>query len=515
VTDLPLPPTPTAPSDRYAFYARVAGSTAYLTVALATTNAALFGCDVVLARSLTPRDYGLVIYLTGLVTIVLNLSDLGLSRYLPSALASALAQGETGRANRTCGNALVIQVIAACALAAVLGGLFFRAPSAIEAVRRALGAPPSDVPLEPYVWPLTVMFGLWVLIFSVTRLITAVYDGYQQMRYSFLAALVRDPVRLVVLAVAMVLAATLDSALWGQALSALPILVLSLILLALFRRANPAARFALGPSERPALVRDSLYYFVPSVGLWLFPELVKVTTGTFDVPETVGRLKICLGLASLAFVALAAVQRAFLPAFSEKASDKPVLQASFLGLVKVAGLLSFLVFAGMVTVGPYLVRLVFGPQYSVDVIRNLLVVLSLAAFFEGYRLVTEPLLQGTGHFRILGVVEFVRLAVFIVLAAVMIPRWSGVGAAAAIAGAALLAWALRFILVHRRVVRVPWPAMIAVAALVSAIAGSAVLRWTAAQVSLIAVAAGVMVLQFSRGEAQTLVRSLRLLLRKK
>jgi O-antigen/teichoic acid export membrane protein len=262
------------------------------------------------------------------------------------------------------------------------------------------------------------------------------------------------------------------------------------------------------------MLRGSLYFYLPLVGLWVFPELVKVVAGTLDSPETVGQVTVCLRLASLAFVVLGALPRAMLPAFSEKAHDPIVLRASFLGLLKYAGLVNLAAFVVMASAGPHLVRLIFGSAYPVEEVHGVMMLVALGSFFEIYRLVTEPALQATGHARAAGVVEVARLAVFLALGTLLIPPWSRIGVVVAFVAGNLLAWVLRFVVTHRRVVLVPWPALLVLAGLVSGAAVMALVRSALGFWILIAAAVVVQFLQFSRTEADTMRRTLRAFLRR-
>jgi len=355
---------------------------------------------------------------------------------------------------------------------------------------------------------------VWMGAMSVVRLLSAVFDGYQKMGYSFAAAMLREPVRMVCVGVVVLLVSGTGAAILALAFSSLVVLGLNGVLLRLFQRAHPDCRFRFERAGYGRMLRGSLYFYLPLVGLWVFPELVKVVAGTLDSPETVGQVTVCLRLASLAFVVLGALPRAMLPAFSEKAHDPTVLRASFLGLLKYAGLVNLAAFAVMASAGPHLVRLIFGSAYPVEEVHGVMMLVALGSFFEIYRLVTEPALQATGHARAAGVVEVARLAAFLVLGTLLIPSWSRIGVVVAFVAVNLLAWVLRFVVTHRRVVLVPWPALLVLAGLVSGAAGMALVRSALGFWILIAAAVVVQFLQFSRTEADTMRRTLRAFLRR-
>ena len=495
-------------SSRYHFYTRVAGNTFYLVAAIGVTSLGLFGTDVLLNRFLgDAAKFGLITYIVGLIAIPLYLSDLGLSRALPAALASALARGEEREANLACGSALVLQLAATTLLAGAVFLASYRLPQVIQMLRGAFGLT-GEVTVPAHVAPWCRVLVLWMVSMSVVRLLSSIFDGYQKMRYSFLGALLREPVRLVCLAAVGIFVFGTGVAVLTLALSSVLVLGLNLALFRAFQWKHPGCRFAFDAASCVRMVRESLYFYLPLVGLWIFPEIVKAMAGTLGSPATVGQLMVCLRLSMVAFVFLGALPRAMLPAFSEKAQETAVLQASFLGLLKYAGLANFVGFVLMAAAGPYLVPAIFGEAYTVEGVYTVMVLVSLGSFFEIYRLLTEPVLQATGHARAAGIVEAVRVVAFVGAAMVLIPRWPLVGAAMAFVAVNFLAWVLRFVYTDRLVVRVPWGAMALLGALTSIVTAAALARWTLAFWLLVGGTLVVQVVQFSRAEFVTMGRIL-------
>jgi O-antigen/teichoic acid export membrane protein len=483
---------------RYKFYAHVAGNTGYLIMGLAVSSAALFGFDVFLGRFLTKSNLGLVTYAVCVTNIFLILSDLGLSQAMPAQLAAALAAGDTGRTNRLVGNALWLQLVAA-----LLGGGLLLGASYV------VGGEDSEV------GPWIRVLALWLVTLPFVRLMSAVYEGYQRMPYSFLATLLREPLRLVLLvAVFFGFMAGPQTAIQVFAGSAVVILAANLVVLKVFLSRTPQLHFWPVLKGSGDLLKTSFYFYLPLISLWVYPELVKVLTGKCDTPEALARLRVCVSLSTVVFVVLAALPRALLPAFSSKAKDLLVVRASFLGLLKYGGFINFVAFALIAGVGPYLAPLIYGPQYPQESIRQLLILVALGSFFDVYRLLSDPILQGTGNFRVTGVVETVRLAAFVALALIVIPRWPGLGVGAAYATVALLAWLVRLIWIDRRIVYLPWFSLLVTVALALGMAASGffqqpLLFWILAAAAVIFQAA-----QFSRIEFDTIRQTLKAFLKR-
>jgi len=508
------PPT-SPPADRFHFYAGVARNTVYLTAAIGAASAGLLACDVLLARTLSVDDYGLIVYMVGLISFLLYLSDLGLSRWLPTTLAGALARGDRKTAARACGSALVLEVAAGCLLAAGVVAVSYRMPEVIRTLQGWFGAgprgPAGEIPPRIAQW--MRVLALWLVILPIVRYFEGVYDGYQQMRFSFLSALFREPVRALVIAAVVAVTADMGAVVLAVGLAPVLILAVNLCLFGRFRRATPDCRLALEARSIAKVFYSTLYFFLPMVGLWVFPDLVRLVAGTFDSLATAGKLKICMSLTLLAFVPLGALARAFLPAFGSKVQDRTVLGASFLGSLKLAGLVNFAFFVLMASAGAYVARGVFGAEYPVAEMHGLMVLVALGSFYEGFRLLTEPVLQGTGHAPVAGYIEAVRLAVLLALGVLVVPRWPGEGIAVILCVVNLLAWALRFAAVQRFVVRVPWAAMTGLALMNTVMAVAALRGWTAVFWIVAAAAVVVQALTFTRADVAAVRSTLKILLR--
>jgi O-antigen/teichoic acid export membrane protein len=294
------------------------------------------------------------------------------------------------------------------------------------------------------------------------------------------------------------------SLVWVMALASLPILGLQLILFRAFRRRNPLCSPRVDPSTFGAFLRECLHFFVPFMGVLIFADLVRSMTGMLDSAETLARLKNCMGLSSLAFVALGAVPRAILPAFSSKSDDPLVLRAGFLGLLKYAGFFNFLMFVIMTRFGPYIVPVLYGSKYPAADVRPLMVLLALGSFFEGFRLLTDPALQGTGHVRKTGAIEAVRVAVFVAAGLIVIPRLPGIGVGYAFCGVTLLSWLLRLGAIHRWVALVPVWRLAGLLVIVVSITAFAILEWPVLFWAATAMGVAFQLSGFSRVEIRTI-----------
>ena len=120
--------------------------------------------------------------------------------------------------------------------------------------------------------------------------------------------------------------------------------------------------------------------------------------------------------------------------------------------------------------------MIFGDKYPPHEIRTIMILVALGIFFEGYRFITEPILQGTDHYLATGLIELGRVGAFVVVGIPFGMWWSGVGIAAAICSVNAVAFALRLVLVHRWVVKVPWGVVCGVVVVAVGVAAAALFR---------------------------------------
>ena len=386
--------------DTTSFYRRIAGNTAYLFLGQAVGGLGLFVSYVIASRLLTRGDdtsaYDAYILAISVGVFFLSFSELGLTEGTTRLVASLLAHGRRACVPTVAQRALAILLVAGgAATAIVLVGA--------EHIARIVGSPEAA--------PLIRLSALWIIPLAVIRVPTSVFEGFQEMKYSFLAALVREPIKVALFLVLAAVGFTLRLALAAWVLWSVVALGLTLAIFARFLH-KQGLRLAEGePLERPGLLASSRYLYLPHLSVCLLPVLLRLLVNRFSPTGGVGAFHNALSLATLTMMVFLPIAQALLPAFAHAHARRESLEAlvrtamRFVGLTAFAGL-AFYSF----TAGP-LLSLFYGETY-----REAGLYLAMAAvglFFDAFKTVTNPLLKGAMQARASTWIEVVRLVVTI------------------------------------------------------------------------------------------------------
>jgi len=191
-------------ADNSSLYRRLAGNTMYLFLAQGLGGVGLFLSYVVASRFLTKGHdtsaYDTYILATSVGVFFLSVSELGLTEGTTRLVASLLGRGLRPQVPTVALRALAILLVAgtAAALVTFLGA---------DPIARLIGSPASA--------PFIALSALCIVPMALVRVPTSVFEGCQEMKYSFLAAVVREPLKVIVLLALIPLGFTVWVALWG------------------------------------------------------------------------------------------------------------------------------------------------------------------------------------------------------------------------------------------------------------------------------------------------------------
>ena len=387
-------------TDPSALYRRIAGNTVYLILGQALGSLGLFTSYVIASRFLTRGEdtsaYDTYILAINVGVFFLSLAELGLTEGTTRLVASLAGRGRQAAVPTVVRRALGILLAAgAAATAVVLLGA--------EHIARIVGSPEAA--------PLIALSALWIIPLAVIRVPTCIFQGLQEMKYSFLAALVREPIKVVLFLALAAVGFTLRLALAAWVVWSVAALGLTFAIFVRFLRRR-GLRLAEGELlEPPGLLATSRYLYIPYLSMCLLPVLVRLLVNRFSPTGGVGAFHNALSLATLTMMIFLPVAQALLPAFAHAHARRESLEAlartamRFVGLTAFAGL-AFYSFAA----GP-LLALFYGPAY-----REAGLYLAMAAvglFFDAFKFVTNPLLKGTQWARASMWIEVVRLVITI------------------------------------------------------------------------------------------------------
>lgn len=389
--------------------AKLESNVLYLVGASLVTNAALFLVNVLLANRLSPGDYGTFTLMFSIVTMYIAASELGISQGTIKFVSEHLSLGRREEVRDHVTGFLAVTVTVACGFLALFYmtlPLWAHAYPAITAAQLALLA-------------------LAILPYPVVRYLNGVTDGYQRMGYAFVFSVVREPVKLLLLvAAALLVTLTVKVAVTVFVVTAYLTLLASLFIYCLFARQEALPLFA-SPKGRVIFDRQKAGYFlslyVTFLVFWTYPNILYLLVGGYLNPAAVAGFSVSYMLNSVVWVLLLPLLDSLFPFVSSLFRHEAQLR---LELGKVSRLLwaaMAILFLWVVMthlLGAFFLSRIYGRSYG-DY-SPILYLLALAAYFEGFRVVLDPVLKGTRHARGLLFVEAGRVAAVVLCAPLLI-----------------------------------------------------------------------------------------------
>jgi O-antigen/teichoic acid export membrane protein len=372
----------------------------------------------VYARPGDATDAGRLAAVLSLMLAAVVLTVSGISASLTRRISLARAGGGEDRIPtiaRAIGGGLTLAAVVGFAL--MLLGL--AAPQIAYAAAKAWW--PEQAPnIEPYVWALQLA-ALWLPSLSLGLVFSAVFDGFQRMRWSLLAeAGTFQVMRLAGAIVAMLLAGWAWTGLigaWGVAYAIATVLMgLELwVMLRLERQPVAWRRLPLG-----GLVRDGVFMFLPTVAPVLFSQAGVLVAWLAVGDKGAATFWVTWGLVVAVTAICWPVGRALFPAIpgllrtADRREVTRIFRRAFWGASGVA--LLFILAVG--TVKTWLLACLHQEGQGM-----ILTVLLAAAFFETVRVVFNPVLLGSGAERALALLEWISLGVVLVCGSVGAVAW--------------------------------------------------------------------------------------------
>ncbi len=381
----------------------------HLVGASLVTNAALFLVNILLANRLSPGEYGTFTLMFSIVTMYIAASELGISQGTIKFVSERLSLGRKDEVKDHVTTFLAVTVAVTCGFLA----LFY-----------------MTLPLWVHGYPAITkaqlaFLALAILPYPVVRYLNGVTDGYQRMGYAFTFALVREPVKLLLLLLAALLAAlTVTMTVIVFVVSAYLTLLGSLCIYRTFARQEALPLFA-SPKGPVIFDRQKAGYFlslyVTFLVFWTYPNILYLLVGRHLNPEAVAGFSVSYMLNSVVWVLLLPLLDSLFPFVSSLFRHEAQLRLEFgkvSRLLWAAMAILFLWVLGTHFFGTLLLARIYGRSYGNY--GPILYLLALAAYFEGFRVVLDPILKGTRHAKGLLVVEAGRVATVVLCAPLFI-----------------------------------------------------------------------------------------------
>lgn len=398
----------------YPAYLKVAKNTVYLFLSATISNVCLFASNIILANFLSTQIYGMVILVVSISSIYIFLADLGISTGTTKLLAEALGNRSHKR---------IDAILSASFRTTGLSALLFTILLFLTAdfVGNFLG--------RETIVPYLKMASLWIIPYSFMKNSFAVIDGFQEMKYSFLGGLFREPLRLAALGIVILVGISIDRIILGWTIAIYLIFLFLTLLLGKFLSQRGWKLRLLSENKEEGFMKYSLYLYLPYIGVWVLPFLLNAFIGKFGTLSEVSLFAVAFSLTTLPYFLFLPLSGALLPAVSETYGNgldvKPITL-----LFTYVGIINFILLSILCFWRSFILTFLYGKEYQMA--QTFLVILSFAVFFESFKIVADPLLKGTHYARVSMFIEIIRFGVILTGGIVLIHIWSALGAGIAI-----------------------------------------------------------------------------------
>ena len=384
----------------------VARGTRHTAVSQLVTQVVRFGTNIVLARLLTPDEFG-VFAIALVVSMLLDqMKDFG--------TGAAIIQRDSVD-DKLLNSVFYLNL----ALGAVLAvGMYLTA----EPVASLLGNPRAAPVLQVFA-AVTLVTSLGQIHFSLLR---------RDLRFFDIA--VMTSVGATTNALISVGAALLGLGYWAPVLGVVVGAVVGMIMVWMYDRWRPSLTFSL--TSLRSIWSYSVHLFGSNIIFMLFNQLDKLIISRFlgSAPLGVYTLAQRTVTSPMAAVSSVVAEVSF-PVFSRLQDDHTTLRNGFLRATRVVALVTFPAMAGLAVLADPAVRVVFGAQW-LDLIPVIWLLAPTAAI-QSLTAYSSQLTLATGRSKLLYRMGLINLIVIGVLELVAV-RWGLVGVAAAFAVGTLL-----------------------------------------------------------------------------
>jgi O-antigen/teichoic acid export membrane protein len=359
---------------------------------------------------MSASDYGMVVLVVSINSIVLYLSDLGISTGTTKFLAEYLSRGTERDVESAIGLSFRFTLISAI-ISMVL--LYFSSDLLANHVFKK--------EVNPYV-KISI---LWIRPYAWMRTITAIFYGFQEMKTTFWASLVREPLKMFSLIILIGFGLTVKRVMVSWTVAIILVGIIFTWLLYRFFKSR-GIRWAYHSGGRKELIRYSLYLFLPYLGTWMLPSVTNALIGRFGPLKEVSYFAASFSLASVSYFLLVPLSNALMPAVSGALGSQEIGPVSR-SLLKYVGITNFFVLSVFCFWGDRLLKVLYGSSYLSA--YPILVLLAFSVFFDGFTTISDPLLKGSRYARITTVLEVVRIGLLLTLGTLLIFLYSAKGAA--------------------------------------------------------------------------------------
>jgi len=407
-------------------------NTSLFFISALVANLSLFVANVWLARVLNQVDYAILVLLTSVVGLFVVIANFGISDSCTKFIA---AEKDKNALGRMVSSGLSICLVFSLVAATVL---FFFAGFITKLV------------FKENVLFYVRLSSIWILCYAGIVFIKAVSLGLHRMLFAVLGDILYNPLKLVYLTLIIFWGITLRRIIIGWSVLAIAGFF-GLLLYFIYKLATEGIRIRM-PSffNCGKIIKYGIFLYLPFVSVYLINYYLTIQLGIFSSKEQVSFFAVSMSLVSVSFLLFIPFSKILMPTVSRiyTSENQPKIEIIGRVLIKYIGITSFFMTSVFCYWSGRLIGFIYGPSYTPA--SFVLFLLSLGIFFEAFKFVSEPILNGTEHARDVSYVEVVKLLIVTIAMFCLVKRYGAEGAAWSFLGGAVVSCVAKLYLLKKR-----------------------------------------------------------------
>jgi O-antigen/teichoic acid export membrane protein len=206
------------------------------------------------------------------------------------------------------------------------------------------------------------------------------------------------------------------------------------------------------PSLKTAILKIlkySIFLYLPFLSVYAIYYVLTLQLGMFSSKQNVSYFAVSMSLVTISFLLFMPISKILMPTVSRiyAQRNRDILKTMGKMLTRYIGVTSIFVSSLLCFGSMFFLRLVYGEAYTGA--APVLIVLSLAIFFETFKFITDPLLNGTKYAHAVSHVEVMKLLIVVVSGCILVPRYGALGAASAFLAGSCMSCICKLFMVRR------------------------------------------------------------------
>ncbi|MFC1697862.1 oligosaccharide flippase family protein [Nanoarchaeota archaeon] len=413
------------------YYKKIARNSIFLLLSTLIGNLFLFLFNVVIAHLLGAEKLGIILLVSSVLLIFTLIADIGIPFATTKMIAEYYVKNKLKQIKSTVVSSLKLIILFSIISTVIL--LF--ASNYI-----------SNVILHENITYFLQIFSITIILGMLIRYANSLFHGFQDMKYSFFTNVIQQFFSFLITVILVITGYGVFGALLGRVIGfALAVIIGTIFSIFILKKYKITSKTSTWNGNR--ILSYGILMYLPFLSIFIIPSLLNIIIGGYLYAKDVALFGVSFSLVSLSFLILIPLSNVLLPTFSElnAKKDKLIKTLSTLAL-KYIGIISYTVAFIFVYFSAFILKIIYGNEF-IDA-SLIVVMLAFAVFLESFKVVTDPLLNGTNLAKYVTIAETIKFIIIFGLGILFVKYYGIIGGAYAVLIAFFVSITLKLLFVN-------------------------------------------------------------------